>query len=194
VQKVIVAITGRPNGSVATLGGHPETNILGETYHSQAPLRFGDYIAKISVAPISSALMALVQAPLNVNGVPNGLREAVVEFFRENGGVWEVRAQLCTDLEKMPIENAAVVWSEQLSPFRPIARITVEPQSAWSDARVSAVDDGMSFSAWHGLMAHRPLGGIMRARKSAYEAARTFRAERNGRIIQEPREAVLFED
>src|SRR5580692_805189 len=66
VQKLIVAVTGRPNGTVANLGGQPETDILGETFYSQAPLRFGDYIAKISVAPISSALMALVQAPLNV--------------------------------------------------------------------------------------------------------------------------------
>jgi hypothetical protein len=194
VQKAIVAITGRPNATVATLGGHPETHILGETYYSQGPLRFGDYIAKISVAPVSPALMALVQAPLNVNGVPNGLREAVVAFFRENGGVWDVRAQLCTDLEQMPIENAAVTWSEELSPYRHIARITVESQLAWSEARASAVDDGMSFSAWHGLAEHRPLGGIMRARKAAYERARLFRAERNGRVIQEPREMVPFED
>src|SRR3984957_13617665 len=130
VQKLIVAITGHPNGTVATLGGHPETHILGETYYSQAPLRFGDYIAKISVAPISPGLTALVQAPLNVNGVPNGLREAVVEFFRENGGTWEVRAQLCADLKSMPIENAAVVWSEEESPYLRIANITVKPQPA----------------------------------------------------------------
>jgi hypothetical protein len=194
VQRLIVAITGHPNGTVATLGGHPETHILGETYYSQAPLRFGDYIAKISVAPISPGLTALVQAPLNVNGVPNGLREAVVEFFRENGGTWEVRAQLCADLESMPIENAAVVWSEEESPYRRIASITVKPQPAWSETRSSAVDDGMSFSPWHGLAAHRPLGGIMRARKAAYEKARMFRAERNRRVIEEPREMVSFEE
>jgi hypothetical protein len=194
VQRLIVAITGHPNGTVATLGGHPETHILGETYYSQAPLRFGDYIAKISVAPISPGLTALVQAPLNVNGVPNGLREAVVEFSRENGGTWEVRAQLCADLESMPIENAAVVWSEEESPYRRIASITVKPQPAWSETRSSAVDDGMSFSPWHGLAAHRPLGGIMRARKAAYEKARMFRAERNRRVIEEPREMVSFEE
>ena len=194
VQKVIVAITGEPNGTVATLGGQPETHILGETFYSQVPLRFGDFIAKISVAPVSPELMALTQAPLNVNGVPNGLREAVVEFFRKNGGVWEVRAQLCTDIEKMPIENAAVVWPEAVSPFRPIARITIKPQTAWSDARSAAVDDGMSFAPWHGLAAHRPLGGVMRVRKAAYEAARKFRAARNGRVIQEPRDAVPLGD
>jgi hypothetical protein len=135
-----------------------------------------------------------VQAPLNVNGIANGLREAVVEFFRERGGVWEVRAQLCTDLEKMPIENAAVVWPEELSPYRRVASITVRPQAAWSDARASAVDDGMSFSPWHGLAAHRPLGGIMRARKAAYEMGRMFRSARNGWTIQEPREGVSLAD
>jgi hypothetical protein len=194
VQRAIVAVTGHPNVTVATLGGQPETHILGETFYSQAPLRFGDYIAKIAVAPISPELTALVQAPLNVNGVPNGLREAVVEFFRKNGGEWQVRAQLCTDLEHMPIENAAMVWPEEMSPYRPIARVTVEPQVGWSEARSLAVDDGMSFAPWHGLAAHRPLGGIMRVRKAVYEEARKFRAERNGRIIQEPRDMVFFGD
>lgn len=170
VQRIIVAVQGRPNVTVATLGGQPETHILGETFYSQAPLRFGDFIAKIAVAPISTELTSLVQAPLNVNGVPNGLREAVVDFFKTKGGVWEVRAQLCTDLELMPIENAAVVWPEETSPYQPIDRITVKPQLAWSEARSSAVDDGMLFSPWHGLAAHRPLGGIMRVRKAVYEA------------------------
>jgi hypothetical protein len=194
VQQVIVAVTGRPSTTVATLGGQPETNILGDTFYSQAPVRFGDLIAKIAIAPVSPELKALAQAPLNVNGVPNGLREAVMEFFKKNGGTWEVRAQLCVDLELMPIENAAIVWPEDVSPYRPIARITVKPQVAWSQVRSSAVDDGMSFAPWHGLAAHRPLGGIMRARKAVYEMAKRFRAERNGRVIEEPRERVPFPD
>jgi hypothetical protein len=194
VQRLIIAVTGKPSGTVATLGGQPETHILGETFYSQAPLRFGDFIAKIAVAPISTELIALIQAPLKVDGVPNGLREAVIDFFRKNGGVWEVRAQLCTDLELMPIENAAVVWPEEISPYRPIARITAKPQVAWSEARSAAVDDGMSFSPWHGLAAHRPLGGIMRVRKAVYEMAKKFRAEKNRRVIEEPREMVSFKD
>ena len=194
VQKAIVLVAGHPNTTVATLGGQPETHILGETFYSQAPLRFGDFIAKIAVAPESSELKALAQAPLSVNGVPDGLREAVLDFFEKNGGVWEVRAQLCTDLERMPIENAAVVWSEEVSPYQRIARITVKPQLAWSEARSSVVDDGMSFAPWHGLAAHRPLGGVMRVRKAVYEEAKKFRAERNGRVIEEPHEMVPLGD
>jgi hypothetical protein len=192
--RLLVAITGNQSATVATLGGQPETHILGETFYSQAPLRYGDFIAKIAVAPISPELTALTLAPLYVNGVPDGLRKAVVEFFKKNGGVWEVRAQLCTNLELMPIENAAVVWPEGISPYQPIARITVKPQVAWSKARSAAVDDGMSFSPWHGLAVHRPLGGIMPVRKAVYEMAKRLRAEKNGRLIEEPREMVSFEN
>src|SRR5258708_16660909 len=117
VQKAIVVVTGHPNTTVANLGGQPETHILGETFYSQAPLRFGDFIAKISVAPESPELKALAQASLNVNGVPNGLREAVLDFFGKNVGVWEIQSQLCTFLEHMPNENAAVVWSEEISTY-----------------------------------------------------------------------------
>jgi len=194
LQRTIVAITGKLSATVATFGGHPETHLLGETFYSEAALRFGDFIAKIAVAPISAELAALNQAPLNLSRAPNGLREAVVAFFKTNGGEWEVRAQLCTDLALMPIENAAVVWPEEKSPYRSIARIKVKPQVAWSEARSSRVDDGMSFSPWHGLAAHRPLGGIMRSRKQVYEMAKKLRAEQNGRVIEEPREVVTFGD
>src|SRR3954471_520862 len=51
VQRAIIAIRGRPSVTVATLGGQPETHILGETFYSQAAIRFGDFMAKISVAP-----------------------------------------------------------------------------------------------------------------------------------------------
>lgn len=192
VQQVIVATTGSPSPTVATLGGQPETHILGETFYSQVPMRFGDHIAKIAVAPASPELEALTGASLDVNGVPNGIREAVVAFFGTHGATWEVRAQLCTSLEAMPVENAATVWPEAESPYRPVARITVGPQTAWSEARSAIVDDGMAFSPWHGLAAHRPLGSIMRVRRQAYEMGKRFRSEHGGRAIEEPRGVVVL--
>ena len=81
---------------------------------------------------------------------------------------------------------------QEVSPYPRIAHITVKPQLAWSEVRSAAVDDGMLFSPWHGLAAHRPLGGIMRVRKTVYEEAKKFRAERNGQVIEEPHEMVSF--
>jgi hypothetical protein len=177
---------GHPSGTLAALGGHPETNVLGETYFSQGALRFGDYVAKFAVAPASTDLVALHNKRVDLHDRPNGLRQAVVAFFADHGGEWDVRVQLCTDLDDMPIENAAKVWPEALSPYVTVARIRADPQVAWSEARSAAVDDGLSFSPWHGLAAHQPLGAVMRLRRRAYEAGTQFRASHNNRTIVEP--------
>ena len=184
-EKVLEAFGGQST-TLVSMGGQPETNVLGETYYSQAPLRHGDHVAKLAVAPASDGLKALTDAPVDLDDRPNGLRDAVVDFFARNGAEWNVQVQLCTDLDKMPIEDASVVWPQDLSPYVTVARITAGPQDAWNDERAKAIDDGMLFTPWHGLAAHRPLDAVMRSRKMAYEASARFRAEKNGRKIDEP--------
>lgn len=78
------------------------------------------------------------------------------------------------------------------SPYIPVARITAPAQEAWSEARSGAVDDGLAFSAWHGLTAHRPLGSIMRARKAAYAMGAQFRQEHNRQSVEEPRSELAL--
>lgn len=177
---------GGKSANVLGLGGQPETHILGETFYSQVPILYGAYMAKVAIAPVSPDLKNLTDQPLDVNGKPNGLREAVVDFFRAKGGEWELRVQLCIDLDTMPIEEPSIVWPEDQSPYRAVARIVVPPQNAWSKERSAVVDDAFSFSPWHGLAAHRPLGAIMRMRKQAYEASARFRRERDGAGLEEP--------
>jgi hypothetical protein len=183
----LVEKAGSESNLLKALGGHPETSPLGETYYTQVPMLFGPFMAKLSIVPVSPELTALTHAAVDLRGKPNGLRESVVEHFRTRGGTWEVRVQLCTNLDTMPIEDASVPWPEDQSPYVAVARITVQPQTAWSEARSAAVDDGMSFSPWHGLAAHRPIGSIMRVRKAAYEMAAEFRSARNSVKVQEPR-------
>lgn len=184
-EKLIEAVGGE-SATIKSMGGHPETNLLGETYFSQAPILYGPYMAKISIAPISNKLTQLKDAPVDLTDKPDGLREAVVDFFANNTADWELRVQLCTDLDTMPIEDSSVSWPEDVSPYIAVAHITVKPQLAWSEARSKVVDDGMSFSPWHGIAAHRPIGSIMRVRKMAYEMSARFRAERNGQPMVEP--------
>jgi hypothetical protein len=186
-EKTIEAFGGE-SASIKALGGHPRTNILGETFFTQVPIRYGDYMAKLSVAPVSAQLAALRDAPLDLNGEPDGLRAAVVRHFATMGGEWELRAQLCTDLETMPIEDASVEWPEEVSPYIPVARITARPQQAWAEPRSSALDQRLSFTPWHGILAHQPLGSVMRVRKAVYDAMSRFRAEKNGVSLTEPRD------
>lgn len=178
LESLIEAVGGK-SGKLVSLGGHKLTNPLGETYYSQVPIRYGDYIAKIAVVPVGD-LAALKDAPVDLAGHKNGLRLAIGEHFATAGGEWEVRVQLCTDLTAMPVEDASVAWPEDASPYVTVARLRAAPQPSWSLDQVKAIDDGMSFTPWHGLAAHRPLGGINRVRKSIYAALASERSTRAG--------------
>jgi hypothetical protein len=172
--------------TVTTMGGQAETHILGETYYSQAPLLYGDDVAKIGVFPIHD-VSKLTGAPVEANDNPDALRDAVAAHFASTGGEWEIRVQLLTNPETMPIEDASVIWPEDESPYQPVARLTVEPQASWSEDGVKAIDDGMAFGPWHGLAAHRPLGGIMRSRDTTYTSSATFRGQHNGCPMHQPK-------
>lgn len=184
-EKVIEAVGGE-SGTLKGLGGHPETHPLGETFFSQVPFLYGRYMAKWSVAPVTPALKALKNAPVDLDDKPDGLREAMVSYFKDQPAQWELRVQLCTDVDAMPIEDATVVWPEDKSPFVPVALIDVEPQQAWDEKRSAAMDDGLSFSPWHGLAAHRPLGSINRVRRGSYASSAGARSPRGRCPVREP--------
>ena len=187
--ETVIEAVGGESAAIKQLGGHPNTHILGETFHSATPFLFGPYMAKFSVAPLSPALKALKDRKIDVSGRPEALREEVLAFFAENNAEWELRVQLCTDLERMPIEDPSVQWPEKESPHVTVARLKVGRQPSWNEERSRAVDLGMSFSPWHGLAAHRPLGSVNRARKPAYEMSSGFRAGHSGCPMIEPRRA-----
>lgn len=184
-EKALEAVGGE-SGLLKSLGGHPATNPLGETYFSQAPILYGPYMAKVQLAPISPGLKALTDAPVDLHDTHDGLRNAIKAHFASQGGEWELRVQLCTNLEKMPIEDSSVEWKEEDSPYVAVARLTMEAQAGWSEALSKAVDDGMRFNPWHALAAHRPIGSIMRVRKAAYAMSSSFRFERTGVQQVEP--------
>jgi len=182
---------GIESSKLISMGGHKQTYPLGETFYSQVPHRYGDYIAKLSLAPVSPALTALTDKPLpdEIADDPNGLRRTSNEFFADQSGEWELRVQLNTDLEKMPIEDASVEWPEELSPYVAVARVRIGPQAGWNEERSRAIDDGLSFSPWHGVEAHRPLGNVMRARREVYPPSAQFRGAANGCPMHEPANA-----
>lgn len=199
LKKVFSAVTqtleaglekvGLQSATLTTFAGQAKTHILGDTFYSQAPLLHGAYAAKVCVSPVSAEMVALNEAKLDLSGKPDGIRESVRAFFATQGGEWEVRVQLCVDLDTMPIEDASAAWPEDKSPYVTVARITVGPQDTWSDARIAAVDEGVAFSPWNGLAAHRPLGSVMRARREAYKRSAAYRATQNGVAVGQPRDA-----
>lgn len=166
--------------------GHPKSHILGETYCSLAALRYGDYFGKLCFEPASQNLRDLADSTVDTSRF-SALRDAVVAFFKTETAVWDVTVQLCTDPAAMPVEDASAAWPEDRSPYRPVARITVPPQDAYSPERRVYVDDVLAFTPWHALAAHRPLGEVMRGRKRAYEMSQVFRHKMNAQPRSEPR-------
>jgi hypothetical protein len=164
----------------------PYSHILGETFHSMAALRFGSYVAKLSAAPLSPSVRSLTGAA--VPDTDSALRDLVVDFFRNNSAEYEMRAQLLTDLQQMPVEDASVVWSERLSPHQPIGKLTFPAQDPYSPRRRVYGDDVLSFNPWHCIEEHRPLGSIMRIRIKAYEMSSRFRHEMNAQPRLEPKD------
>src|ERR1700761_3289195 len=73
--------------TVNALGGAPNVDPLGETYYSVTPFRYGHYIAKFSVAPISPNLTTLTGAKIDPGGRPDAIRETVQSEVQGIDGV-----------------------------------------------------------------------------------------------------------
>ena len=163
----------------------PRVHILGETFYSQAALRYGDHVAKVAVAPASDNLRRLTGAPVDTAN-PSALRDLVREFFRRETATYELRVQLATDLASMPVEDASVDWPQEESPYRGVAELVLPPQDPYSPARRVYADDVLSFNPWHGLVEHQPLGSIQRVRRPVYDDSSDDRHERNASPRTEP--------
>ena len=156
-------------------------------YYSQVPVRYGDYIAKVGMFPTSETLAAIGDPNIDTDRDDNAFRSALVAYFAQNEAEFEFRVQLCTDLETMPIENAAIEWPEDQSPYRTVARLVLPPQDAYNEARRLYFDQRLAWNPANGLEAHRPLGSVMRARMKVYVEAQEFRQHSNQAAPAEPR-------
>ena len=165
--------------------GHPKFHPMAEAYYSQTAYRYGDYVAKFAVIPANPALEALRGQKFDPQNY-DALREETVAFFRDHPAEFNIAVQLNTNLDKMPIEDATVKWSEDESPYRKVARLVLPAQSAYDPAKEQQMDTNLSFSPAHALAAHRPLGSVNRARLAAYTAMSTLRRQMNHGTTTEP--------
>lgn len=199
VARVLVAAsdrTGIPIPIVLKALGDAGSNILGETFHTEGALRFGDYIARLRLVPISASVRALTGQPCHDDD--HAVLNSVVAFFQNNAAEYELFAQLCTDLKHTPIEDASIDWPEDIAPPQALGRVTLPRQDAGSPARRAYADNILSFDPWRCLAAHQPLGSIMRLRRDAYRASRTLRQKQNEFAVKqspgEPREIADLPD
>ncbi len=194
-KQAVSAVSRAANAAVQAMGGdsptfgffgHTKRNPLADAYFSQAAIRYGDYVAKVGVFPVSPDLVAMVDQTLDTGADPDAFRAAVVTHMQAHGAEFELRVQLCTSTDTMPVEDASVSWPEDASPYVAVARLVLPPQDAYSPGRRSYFDDVLSFQPAHSLQAHRPLGSLMRARLQTYQALSAYRHAQNHQQQVEP--------
>lgn len=185
VEATLEAV-GLESATLQQLGGAPQSHPLGETYYSQTAFRYGDHIAKFALFPVSEPLTGLAGETINASGRPDAIREAVSEELIAHGGTWELRVQLATDLEAMPVEDPTVEWDQRESAFVTVATLEVPPQHGWTHGETERLDDALAFSVWNALDAHRPLGNVNRARRDTYRFSQDYRGSFNGCPLHQP--------
>ncbi len=184
--EAVLEAAGTESALLKNMGGAKNVHPLGETYFSAVPFRHGDYVAKYQLVPVSPDLIALTDTAIDTAGRPDAIRQDMQASMAGIDGVWEVRVQLLRDPEAQPIEDASVVWPEEISPFVTVATLRAVPQDSWAADTVAAVDEDLRFSVWTGLAAHRPLGGVNRVRRPVYDHSADYRRRFNGCPMHEP--------
>jgi len=148
-------------------------------YWSQTPYRFGGTAVKYSVVPRSvPSVPALPKSD-------NRLRETLVAQLATGDVVLDFMVQLQGSARTMPIEDPRIRWSESDSPFIKVATVIIGAQEFDTPER-REFDENLSFTPWHALPQHEPLGDINRARRAVYQAISRLRHETNGVPRVEP--------
>lgn len=165
--------------ALATLSEAPPSPLL-TTYFSVSPYKFGNLNAKFRVTPEAGTCPAYTP-PAQNRDVPNFLRSALYQQLSTDRqpACFALQIQTQDATRYMPIEDTSVQWKESDAPFQTVAHIQV-PAQDFDTPEQNLMCDNLSFSPWHGIEAHRPIGGINRLRKAVYEAVSAYRLERNG--------------
>jgi hypothetical protein len=153
-------------------------------YFSCVPYLLGEGQAmQYSVWPKSSKRTPVPRLPLRPPD--NYLRIAMASALQAGDVELDYRIQLQTDPFLMPIEDAAVLWPEKLSPRVSVATLRLPRQSFDSPAQIE-FEKRLSYNPWHSIAEHRPLGNQSRARKRMYWLLSTFRHDMNAIPHYEP--------
>ena len=164
------------------IGHQPFHNPFQVRYWSETPYKLGPNAIKYSARPLTDR----ANSKPETTG-PDYLREAMIEQVAVADVVYEFLIQVQADLAKTPVEDPLVEWTEVDSPSRRVALIRIPKQDISGPENLASAEQ-LSFTPWHSLPEHRPLGAINRARRVIYEAVSEFRHKSNRSPRREPTE------
>jgi hypothetical protein len=123
---------------------------------------FGDKAVKYSVVPTSK-----YKSTLPAKLTDHYLKENLQAHLTGNEATFDFMVQFQKDPERMPVEDASVLWNEEEAPFLKVATIRIPPQTVTTEERRELAED-FSFSPAQTLVEHQPIGGLNRARVELY--------------------------
>ena len=153
---------------------------LNTQYWSMVPLLMGDRPAKVSLRPSLSRAAVMPARP-----GPDYLREVMAAQLAAGEVCFDLLVQLQADDRSMPVEDPRIRWAETESPFRKVAMLRIPLQRFDSPAQMAFAEQ-LSYTPWHCVSAHRPLGGVNRCRFSVYREISRFRHAANDVPRREP--------
>lgn len=160
-------------------------------YFSCVPYLLGEGQAmQYSVLPKSTRRTPIPRLPLRPPD--DYLRAAMISALDAGDVELDFRIQRQTDPHRMPIENAAVLWPQKLSPRVSVATLRIPKQTFASAAQI-AFARRLSYNPWHCIAEHRPLGNQSRARRRMYYELSKLRHEMNAVPHFEPTGDEVFE-
>lgn len=148
-----------------------DTSPLTTRYWSTTPYLLGvDKVVKYSLIPHRNML-----DDYTVNAADDDyLRNNMIQQLARADCTFDFCIQVQKNPKRMPIEDPGKLWREEKSPFVKVATLTI-PKQVFDTPTQDAYGRRLSFSPWHTLPAHMPLGGINRARRKIYNALAEFR-------------------
>ncbi len=167
-------------GVVSAIKKKKVFDLLATQYFSVVPFLLGETAVKYSVRPCAKS----DYSPNNKTG-ENFLKENLKEYFSKNDACFDFLIQIQKDPNKMPIEDSTIAWDESISPFVKIATVQI-PKQAFDSEKQMNFCENLSFTPWHSLPEHRPIGGMNRVRKEVYEAISEQRHNANKNKRFEP--------
>ena len=165
--------------AVARIAGQLPAHPASNTYFSMAPIRLGKYVAKYRVKPVGDRHDSYLDLVKRLGSQADAMRLALEETLQTQEVRFEFQVQLRTSEQTMPIEDATFEWPESESPYRTVAHLLLPCQEIELLRQQDAYQN-LSFSVWHALAAHRPLGGINRVRRWAYTLSCVWRRQQTG--------------
>jgi hypothetical protein len=164
-----------------TVGG-----VLEQRYFSMTPYLLGPQYIKFSARPVDCGRdAALVPSAASPPGGPDYLRDGMITWMSSRDACFTFAVQPQTDPATMPVEDSTTVWDETKAPFIEVATIRIPKQRFDSDAQQTFCET-LSYTPWHALAEHRPVGGINRVRKVVYEGISVLRHKLNTTPRVEP--------